>query len=237
MENRLLFVTWNCADHFERKAEKLLALRPDIIVVSEVRKEHVVSMGEDYASLWFGEEGQRGILFAAKNPLIVRSRHQAADSHCVLVDVEFPSETLNLVGVWSVRKQKSYVQTVCDGLAEILPRLNPENQTIVAGDFNASSVFDNGGSASESFSKVDDVLTSVGLQSLWHTHASEKFGEETQPTYFHQWNRDRPFHIDYVYVSDGMRARLEGLEIGTFDKWRPDGSDHMPIICSFLQRD
>jgi endonuclease/exonuclease/phosphatase family metal-dependent hydrolase len=237
MRDALLFVTWNCADHFERKAEKLLSLRPDIVVVSEVRKEHAGSMGDEYVSLWFGEEGQRGILIAAKNPITVIPRHQSGDAYCVLVDVEFASETLNLVGIWSVRKQKSYVRTVCDGLSGILPRLNPHNQTIVGGDFNASSVFDKGGSASESFSQIDNILTSAGLQSLWHAQESEQFGEETQPTYFHQWNRDRPFHIDYVYVSDGMRARLEGLEIGTFDKWRPDGSDHMPILCNFVPRD
>ena len=45
---------------------------------------------------------------------------------------------------------------------------------------------------------------------------------------------DRPYHVDYAFMSKGLLGRLDLISIGEYEKWS-DKSDHMPLILEFNQ--
>jgi hypothetical protein len=48
-------------------------------------------------------------------------------------------------------------------------------------------------------------------------HYKQTQGAEEHPTLY--LSRNRPYHIDYCYVSADMAEKLESVEIGDFDFW------------------
>jgi endonuclease/exonuclease/phosphatase family metal-dependent hydrolase len=52
---------------------------------------------------------------------------------------------------------------------------------------------------------------------------------ETTPTFYHQRNLSKPYHIDYVFTGNGVKEGT--LEIGMANIWL-EWSDHMPLSLS-----
>lgn len=225
-------VSWNCADWLGRKSERVLAIQPHIAIIPEVRAAHAGALGESYATVWDGDPGQRGLLIAASANWSLEVIHRASARHSMLVKASSGSEVLFIVGIWSMPKPHGYVGSVVRGLDE-LPPFASGAKVIVAGDFNASPVFDRNHPSTGHFSQIAERLRGRGLESLWHTLEGETFGEERRPTYFHQWKREQPFHIDFMFASSSLRERLTTFELGAYDDWCPSASDHMPLIASF----
>jgi endonuclease/exonuclease/phosphatase family metal-dependent hydrolase len=67
-----------------------------------------------------------------------------------------------------------------------------------------------------------------GSRGTYHCFFGERQGEESRPTTYFQWNRDRPYHIDYCFISESWMSRLNSMEVGTFEDWS-DISDHRPL--------
>jgi hypothetical protein len=65
---------------------------------------------------------------------------------------------------------------------------------------------------------------SIGLSG---THYDEKQGAETRPTYYFYRHKDKPFHIDYVFVPKTWR--LGAVEFGSFQEWG-NLSDHSHLF-------
>lgn len=226
-------LSWNTADHFHRKAGRVLALNADILVLPEVRRQHADVLGERYETLWFGVDGERGLLVAVEKPLTLKVVKEAEKRHAALISVAFGAQSLQLVPVWTMPSGGSYVRPLCSALDELLPLIEPERRVLLAGDFNASQVFDKGRAVTNHFSAVSDRLERFDLQSVWHERTGEAFGRETRPTYFHQWRADQPFHIDYAFACTRLRQEATRVEIGSIADWLEGGSDHMPLIMDF----
>jgi endonuclease/exonuclease/phosphatase family metal-dependent hydrolase len=72
-------------------------------------------------------------------------------------------------------------------------------------------------------------LNLLGLQSAYHQFSGEDLGIETQPTYFHQRNPEKPFHFDYIY---SKFKQVKAVEVGSFKDWS-QFSDHVPLSAQF----
>jgi endonuclease/exonuclease/phosphatase family metal-dependent hydrolase len=118
------------------------------------------------------------------------------------------------------------------GLDQLLSKVSEKN-IIVAGDFNASAAFDPHQSSSYQFEQITRRLREKGLHSLWHTKEAQEFGGESAATYYHQWKREQPFHIDFMFASEALVRRLKHFSIGDFDTWCSGHSDHVPLIADF----
>lgn len=103
--------------------------------------------------------------------------------------------------------------------------------TVMAGDFN-HNVFWDRPTSRRNHQRTLQACQSAGLVSAYHEWFRETQGFETRPT--HYW-RDRTadgprFHIDYVFIPSAWTTRLRYVEVGAFDPWIMNWSDHVPVV-------
>lgn len=225
-------VAWNCAGKFARNAGQLATLDADICIVPEALEPHATALGYGYATHWHGEHGQRGLLIAAKNGWRLEVVQAAPQRHMLLTTIGRADVSISVIGVWAMRGPQGYAGSVISGLDALLPSIKDVANVFVAGDFNASPVFDRTSPPALRFAQISDRLHASGLVSLWHQRSGEPFGSEATPSYFHQWKEHQRFHIDFAFVSKAMAERCRDFQIGAFDPWCGH-SDHMPLIANF----
>jgi hypothetical protein len=61
---------------------------------------------------------------------------------------------------------------------------------------------------------------SHGLHSIYHHQTGEAFGQETTPTYYHQFHENDPYFLDYAFTN------VEDSSIRLFP-WDKQMSDHI----------
>ncbi|RYG38847.1 MAG: endonuclease/exonuclease/phosphatase family protein [Burkholderiales bacterium] len=229
----LRIVSWNCCGGFKNKAPRLAQLNPDIAVIPEVLREHATALGETYHTVWDGNEGQKGLLLAAREPWRIELAGRSAARHMVRAELSLGDRRLTVVGVWAMPGDAGYNDTLVRGLDDLLPSITGED-IIVAGDFNASPVFDKAdrlGDVQNGFDQIHRRLRARGLESAWHAFRSDGIGTESVSTYHHRRKRDERFHIDYIFLSQGLSSGVTAADIGKYEDWCvPDGgSDHTPL--------
>ena len=99
---------------------------------------------------------------------------------------------------------------------------------ILIGDFNSNQIWDEKPRAGN-HTDVVNFLKQLGIESLYHKQFNEEHGKETVHTFCLQKNRQRPYHIDYIFASDNIVKNGYQLRIESADKWI-DKSDHVPMI-------
>ncbi len=77
-------------------------------------------------------------------------------------------------------------------------------------------------------SAVVSMLEKHRLASAYHHFFSEPQGQETQPTYYFWHHKNRPYHIDYVFLPQHWAAKIKSVELGSHAAWSPL-SDHVPL--------
>lgn len=142
-----------------------------------------------------------------------------------------------VLGIWTCPGSGPYgpqavasIDAYCDLLIE--------QPCIIAGDFNVSP---NGVEDSRTgvLRGIFEDLADLGYHSAYHRFTGCSYGEEADPTYFHRYRRDEPFHIDFVFMHEALLAGLTDVKVGSFDDWVAGApgiaghSDHVPLIVDF----
>jgi len=216
---------------FERKAEALAGLAPDIAVVSETTRAAAERVGAD-AVAWRGQEHQRGLAILAWNGWRIGVPRFAALNHFLAAEAHRHDARMTIVGVWPLPLRGDYVSALSHGLSEIARGL--EGDVIVAGDFNANPRWDHGKAPARQFATLIDELAARDLRSVWHAHSGEAHGAERTPTFFWRMNLRQQFHIDYVFASARLRCQVRNAQVGGYEDWVANGiSDHVPLVVDF----
>ena len=74
-----------------------------------------------------------------------------------------------------------------------------------------------------------EALLRRGLRSTYHHHHQVEHGHEKHPTQYQTWNKERPFHLDYVFLPEARLPRIKSVEVGEHEKWKT-ASDHRPVV-------
>ncbi|MEO8532822.1 MAG: endonuclease/exonuclease/phosphatase family protein, partial [Flavobacterium sp.] len=61
---------------------------------------------------------------------------------------------------------------------------------------------------------------------------NQEQGKEMHPTLFLYRHENKPYHLDYCFVSEDFMNVLESVEVGSYEDWKMY-SDHKPLIVKF----
>lgn len=231
-------VTWNCNGAFRNKFENITDFNADIYIIQECENpaesqhQKYKEWAENY--IWIGDTRHRGLAVFAKPEMKLDKlnwSNQYKDhlvKHFLSCEV---NQSFDLLAVWN-HSNNSPTFGYIGQLWKYL-QVNKENfdKTIIAGDFNSNVIWDKW-DRWWNHSDVVRELKDLGIESLYHKYTGEKQGEETNATLFFRRNKDRPYHIDYVFGSQEFSNRLITIEVGSVKKWL-EISDHVPIFCEF----
>ena len=105
---------------------------------------------------------------------------------------------------------------------------------IIAGDFNSNLLWKrkNGIILDKNHEEVIQKLEQINIYSAYHQYFNQQQGKESKPTYFHYHQKERPFHIDFCFLSHNLVKKLSKVEVGDFKDWK-NISDHVPMITEF----
>lgn len=242
-------VTWNCNGALRKKTEALDALGCDILVIQECEDPARSTQGykrwaDNY--LWVGQNKNKGIGVFARNAHKIENLNwygefeiqgllSTSDSiRWSTNDLELflpvkINDELTLLACWTkggVSQSFRYIGQLWKYLQVHRSELS-SRKTMIMGDLNSNARWDR---PDRWWSHTDTVneLVNLGVYSLYHRQMGEEQGQESQPTFYLQKNKSKPYHIDYVFMSDDLIDSGK-LAVGNMDDWL-DVSDHMPLI-------
>lgn len=138
-----------------------------------------------------------------------------------------------LYAIWannSQDKNAHYVEQVWKALHHYGDALT-STPAILAGDFNSNAIWDRK-HRQGNHSHVVDYLEQRGIVSAYHQYYRQLQGAEAHPTFYLYRHLDKPYHLDYCFVSKAMAERIKEVTIGDHESWKAY-SDHVPLVVSF----
>jgi len=242
-------ISWNCNGAFRNKLDHVNELDADIILIQEC--ENPSEFAGEYQNwagdyLWKGENKNKGIGVFAKNGNKVtdlkwtgtfeikgidsKSKTLKWNSNDLRLFLPFMvNDEFTFLGVWTKGKQNEvfgYMGQFWKYLQIHKNNLLNDN-TIILGDFN-SNVFWDKIDRWWNHSDVISELSEMNIESLYHKQSGESQGKESSPTFYLHRNIEKPYHIDYVFVSNNLTGKSK-LSIGDKNQWL-EISDHLPLI-------
>lgn len=225
-------VTWNCNGALRNKLDVIDTLKADLLVVQECENPSESSSkiyknwAENY--LWEGSYKSKGVGVFAKAPLVLeRLNLDAGGLECFL---PFKlNKMVSILAVWSKQNNSptfAYIGQIWKYLQKHKHVFSNEN-SIILGDFNSNTCWD----IWDRWWNHSDVvreLAEIGVCSIYHEQYQEPHGQESQSTFYMYRKSDKPYHIDYVFLSQ-LLLKKSSLEIGDKNFWLQH-SDHIPLV-------
>ena len=237
-------VAWNCAMALHRKIDALMALRPDLAVISEAAEpERLLDRAPvlaDASLVWVGGNPHKGLLlagFGATRLEFSRRRHDgrlhwmAPVAVSGLPGVDAP---VHLLGVWAQNASEGNLRKDNPGfLQRALRRYRRFLRSapcVVAGDFNNHVQWDRPGWRMNHANEVR-ALSRLGLVSAYHVSRGVEAGSEPEPTFYWRRRAADGYHIDYVFMPEEWSTGAFDLTVGPYEEWVGSGlSDHVPLV-------
>lgn len=225
-------VTWNCNGAYRKKEDVLISrLNPDIVIIQECEKP-----GHKYKSqypyhLWIGDNVNKGLGIFSLTPIDeIEIRDNKSKYY-----LPFIVENTLFFSFWTKNDVNSprnrYIGQAFNVMSCYLDML-PSNCVII-GDLNWNVCWDDGtqrNPVSGTLAELNVIFSQYNILSAYHAQNNIEFGFEKNPTLFLYRKKERPYHVDYIYLSKTLQENLQKLEIGAFDDWI-QYSDHMPVYA------
>lgn len=223
-------VIWNCRWKYwdGRKHREIISeYKPDILGISECnpKEKFTPEISKDCIS-WVGQSGQKRIkgvaafllnhdldckpaedkYFVQSNPI----------KYSIPLRVSSGSLKFNLI----IYRNCGLVEGRWQW--EFYSDLIKECPTIIIGDFNCPSTY-------EDVKNLNESMNNYRLESVYHKLKHEEYGQESSPTFYPN-NKKGNLFIDYCFASKDLEGKLD-LKIGKKEKWIGEKfSDHCPLI-------
>jgi exodeoxyribonuclease-3 len=232
-------ITWNCNMAFRKKASLLLKYKPDILVIPECEHPGKLKLPprskKPVSILWFGTNHHKGLGIFSFNDykLTPIEPHNPNIKMVVPISVSGGEIDFTLFAIWANNPDDpdgQYVEQVWKALSHYDAQIKSE-RTMLVGDFNSNTIWDRKYRAGN-HSNVVKVLGDKKIYSTYHLHHKQTQGKEKHPTFFLYRHKNKPYHLDYCFVSEDIAARIEKVSVGRHNFWK-DYSDHVPVIVTF----
>jgi exodeoxyribonuclease-3 len=232
-------ITWNCQGAFRKKSAIILQYQPDILIVQECEHPDKLVFNSKTQKpndfLWFGNNKNKGLaVFSfSKFKFKLREEYNSEIKFISPISVIGGQLDFTLFAIWANNrydKDGQYIEQVWKAVNYYDQILNTA-PIIFAGDFNSNKIWDKKHKKAN-HSVVIDKLVQKNIFSIYHKYLNQKQGEEKHPTFFLQRKKDKPYHIDYCFISLELYEKVLNVEIGTYEDWITF-SDHTPLIINF----
>ena len=225
---------------FRKKAAFILAHKPDILIVVECEHPDKLIFTADTPKptdyLWFGKNQHKGLAIFSYSDYHFKTLENHNEDFKMIIPIEVTGGhfNFNLFLIWAYNpgdKDGRYITQVWKAINHY-DALLTKKPTMFIGDFNSNTIWDYKKHRLGSHSSVLKQLESKGIFSTYHIHHNQIQGKEEHPTFYMYRHKDKPYHIDYCFVSTDMLSKLQSVEIGNHDFWSKH-SDHVPLMVTF----
>ena len=231
-------ISWNVKNTLNtiEKVEGIYNLSPDIAILQEIqhpKNSKYELQCKDF--LWIGEEQGRGLglgIFAFSEDYKLELLVEEIKYEWILPIKVTGKENFTLIAVWTKRMPAaSYGKVLYQAITEY-EELIKNGPVLIMGNFNLekrvmSSYTGLGGKSG--YDKIINLFSDYHLTSCYHYINQESYGEESQFTYYHHQDLEKPFHIDYCFVSQEFIDGLNHFKIGELEEYIKV-SDHLPLL-------
>ena len=221
---------------YRKKAEYVTIYQPNIIIVPEC--EHPEKLNFKKGDLkptdifWEGKNKNKGLgVFSYSNYTFqIFEEYNPEIKSIIPLKIKNDDIEFILFAIWANNPDdygNQYVGQIWKAIHYYEMLLN-NPKVILIGDFNSNSIWDknhNEGSHSE----VVDFLEKKGIFSTYHIFHNQKQGKEEQPTLFIYRHRNKPYHIDYCFLTKDLYKNIHEVYVGDYRDWI-ELSDHMPLV-------
>lgn len=224
---------------FRKKAQFILTENPDILVVPECEHPDKLKFADTIRkptdTLWFGTNQNKGIgIFSyGQYKLKLLKKYNPDFKSIIPITVTGKKSKFILFAIWAnnpLDPDGTYVEQVWKAMAYYEHELK-KAPVVLIGDFNSNTIWDRPGRIGN-HSDVVQVLKEKDIHSTYHKHFKQKQGQEQYPTFYLYRHQDKPYHLDYCFVSKELMAKLKSVAIGAHEYWM-QYSDHVPVIVTF----
>ena len=228
-------VTWNCKMKFREDSKKILTLEPDILIIPECENFNLSDQSDSH---WIGDNQSKGLGIFTFNGFKIELYKDYSDDYKYILPLVITKEeeSYHVMGVWTQKvgekkkNHQNYIRQFQLSLNHYDSFLN-HNNVVICGDFNSNLIWKRTG-IDQDHQDVLDHLSDKSIYSSYHHFFDEEQGKESRPTYYHYHQEERPFHIDFCFLSQSLINTLQSVEVGKFDDWM-DLSDHVPMIIEY----
>lgn len=225
-------VSYNINDSKPWKIDRLLGMDADVLVVPEITCPEDAPLPADYEMKWYGveyfhhEKKWKGLGVIWK-----KGMGQIPDWIAPSMTYSIPLiiDDYLILGFWPTRNadgsdKRTYPQIAQEMINEYAPHFK-DYKTIIIGDFNCY-VGQSGSKKYGDMLRVNEILESLGLHSLYHQQKCESLGKETTPTFYFRFQESEPFFLDYAYTN---------FPVSSFRMlpWDKEMSDHIGLEVVF----
>jgi len=229
----LKIVTWNCNGAFRNKYQLLEEMQADILVIQECEDPSRSTLKyQEWAGeyLWKGENKNKGVGVFSRGGCTLEALNWIDDGLQLFLPCRIGNK-FNLLGVWTKHANSPnfrYIGQLWKYIQLHRSRL-ADDKLVLCGDLNSNKQWDEW-DRWWNHSDVVRELEEINIYSLYHRHTGEAQGKESSPTLFMHRKIEKPYHIDYAFLSASM-INQNSIEVGKPEKWL-EYSDHMPVIFS-----
>ena len=231
-------ISWNANGKFEKNFKVMLEKKADIYVIQECTNPKT-SNSKDYLKLddeyywvkWVGDgkTPNYGLGIFAKNEVDIEVCDLDNKGLRYFIPVTVKDE-FNLLCVWTNPDMKG--SKVAHYPKEITKYYEAHKDSgffnedmIICGDFNCDKrVLNN--AHKKNVDEMIGKLSEINLIDVYHARNREEEGKELIPTFYMNYNLNKPYHLDHVFATQG---KVKCLKIGDSNEWI-ELSDHMPLI-------
>lgn len=222
---------------FRDKIQHIKTFDPDILVISECelryqQKFHLEDWKE-YNHLWVGKHHFKGLGVLSKADIPIRIADFYDDRFRFVLPVIATISGLDflILAAWAQGSYEHYERSYLGHVyaaAEYYFAFFTKFPSIYTGDFNSNCIWD------KSYRQVTHaglvkLLQEANLESLYHYQTQEEQGKESAATLFMYRHRDKPYHIDYVFIPKEWCGNST-LSVLSPEEWLRH-SDHVPLIA------
>jgi exonuclease III len=222
---------------FRKKAHLIQIEQPDILIIPECEHtDKLLGLTLNATSmLWYGANASKGLAVFSFGDyhLKLMDIHNEEIKIVCPISVTGGNVDFTLMAVWTQKtKDRDYrhigqVWKAIHFYKELLS--NPK--IIIIGDFNSNTIWDKKHRLASHSMTVNELIA-LQIHSVYHKHFFQVQGKEIHPTFYLYRHKNKPYHIDYCFVSAYFIERLADVQIGDFDGWIAY-SDHTPLIVNF----